>query len=146
MTRRRRALLGLLIATLVIVPAGWAVWRAITKPKPVRAYERVRLGMTLAEVTEAVGLPPGLYAAPIGNTYFSYELVSQAGFPYASLPSIHDEQAEIGLSVERWFWDEGMLWVAFDKAGKSVGCYLLYHVPPWSRPSFLDRVRAFIGL
>jgi hypothetical protein len=43
----RRRLLILLLATLLIVPAGaWAVWGAATKPEPVRAYERLRLGMT----------------------------------------------------------------------------------------------------
>jgi hypothetical protein len=144
MTTPRRRLLILLLATLVIVPvAGWVVWRAATKPEAVKAYERLRLGMTKGEVEKAIGMPPGYYRSypRVGIQDGNYvrqigPMPDAAGRPISSLPYYEG-------TVERWTWDDFWIWVAFGEDGKAVGFYLL---EPHQPPTLLERVRKWLGL
>src|SRR5262245_36009970 len=146
MLTRRRLLIGLLIATMLIVPAGgWAVWRAIAKPAPLRAYERLRLGMTLTEVEEAIGAPPGIHT-DISPAFLARRFpqhVRESGLPSETAEA---DWVHAKLTVERWSWEEYSINVAFDDDGKAVGYYLLQWPGEWPQPSFLDRLRQFVGL
>jgi hypothetical protein len=143
---RRRLLCGLLFASAVLVCV--VGWRAIYAPGHVRAYERVRLGMTLAEVEAAIGAPPGWYAEPklggITSGPFG-EYIRESGVPSKSLLNPQYRESA-GITVEQWIWDDYWIEVALDKDGKAVGYYLLESSGPRFRSSFLARLRAFIGL
>src|SRR5262249_42093750 len=95
-------------------------------------YDRLRLGMTPAEVEAAIGLPPGYYdttrppmpmsMSPLG------ELVRSTGLPKESLPDAAgrpspDHPARITLKM--WTWSQYWIWVGFDEQEKVVGYYLL---------------------
>src|SRR4051812_3959664 len=70
-----------------------AEWLGLTIPAPLPAcaYDRIRLGMTLHEVTEAVGMPPDDYSS---NPHLppsmspSGEYVRKVGLSPDSLPDI----------------------------------------------------------
>jgi hypothetical protein len=142
MLTRRRLLICLLIATLLIVPiGGWVVWRALYVPEPVRAYERLRLGMTREEVTQAIGMPQGNYGSrdlPLGMIA-STSVNREAGLSQADLGRRWTE-----VILEVWTWDEYWIAVAFDFNGTAVGHYL--YDCTYAPPSLLDRLRQFIGL
>jgi hypothetical protein len=56
MTTRRRLIAGTVVLVLLAgIAIGRMVWRQLTVPAPVLAYERIRAGMTLAEVEKAIG-------------------------------------------------------------------------------------------
>jgi hypothetical protein len=136
MLTRRRLLICLLIATLLIVPvAGWVVWREITKPEPVRAYERLRLGMTHEEVQTAIGAPQEDFDLPWGDLTIIREI---------GLPSAHLRDLSGFATGDQWFWDDFCIWVVFDDRGQAVGLYL---IDTGNRPpSVLEQLRAWVGL
>jgi len=101
-------------------------------PTGVTEYDRLRLGMTPAEVEAAIGLPPGYHdttrpqmppsMSPIGD------YVRSTGLPTKSLPDAAgrpspDYPARITLKM--WTWSDYWIWVAFDEREKVVGYYLL---------------------
>ena len=138
---RQRFVIGVVIVTLAAVLAfTWVGWREVTTPEPVRAYERLRLGMTKDEVINAIGVPPGNYTNnESGRTYF--ERIRESGMPFEKLRSA-------SVTVELWMWKDHSISVAFDEAEKTAGFYLFWmtdYSQPY-QPSFIDRVREFLGL
>ena len=151
MLTRRRFVTVLLIATPFLPFIAWFVWWSVFSPFPVRAYERLRLGMTPMEVEKAIGVPPGRYdeweppRGGITSGQFGIDL-RESGLPRASLPHSFPEWRDSDLTIERWVWDDFWIWVVFDKDEKVVGFYLLKSSGPTHSPSLLDRLRQFIGL
>jgi hypothetical protein len=145
MLTRRRLLIGLLIAMALIAPVVcWSVWRAISLPRPIRAYERIRLGMTPDEVERAIGMPPGEFApltAYMSRGYPQY--IRESGLPSETADA---EWVHARMTVQRWRWEEYAIYVAFDEDEKAVGYYLLQWPGAWTPPSFFDRLREFVGL
>jgi hypothetical protein len=118
-----------------------------------RAFGRIRLGMTQSEVETAIGMPPGDYdtknffksltSGPFG------EYVSQSGLPDSSLPDANNRPSpgySGKLTVHRWIWEDYWIWVAFDERDMVVGYYLLEAMDanyPRHPPGILDRVKAW---
>jgi len=89
--------LTLLLVTLAVC----GVLLATRDPEPVRAYDRIKLGMSLREVQDAIGMPAGDYRSTISSI---------------SLPA-WDSRVK-GLlsrpySLRTWDWDSYKLLVAF---------------------------------
>lgn len=153
MTRRRWVFLGL-AAVLLLGLASCLLWPV---PRAVRAYERLRLGMTQQEVEAAIGEPPseksrfpymsrGSAVARI--VPFTGDVVRENGVPYRNLeePSGESESATpTVLPFTGWQWnDHEQLWVAYDRSEQVIGYYL---VKPWPYPpTLLERVRTRVGL
>ena len=120
--RRWRLFIGL---GLVLLLGSLVAW-FIVVPSEVRAYYWIREGMTLSEVEDVIGLPPGDYKNP---KLPKYEL------------SVSNDGSGRPVTVQLWRWDSHEIWVAFDADGKTVWKEL----DP-NRISLFDRVRAFWGL
>jgi hypothetical protein len=151
MSKRR-----LLICTFGVVPAGLTFWLVVwwfvpTEPAEVRAYERLQLGMTTEKVQAIIGLPPGDYGPESGlrkspsSGPFGQEVKSK-GLPSANL---HGPGGFPKYTVERWLWKDYWIWIAFDERGQAVGIYLIEVMDesyPRTKPSFLDRLRTWLGV
>ena len=117
------------IVLAIVLVGAVGVWMLLV-PEAERAYNRIRLGMTLSEVEEAIGLPPW---EPTPSTLPTRVLVRETGIPWAT----HD----YGLPSALWLeWRDYMIEVTFDESGKTVGFYL------FRSPNFLDGVRWKLGL
>jgi hypothetical protein len=121
--RGRRVIAGLVavalafLLTVALRPRG---------PQPCRmTFEQVREGMTFDEVCATVGGPPGDYSR--GESWWGGHGVKFCG-------------------CEGWLGPDAQLMVRFDPDGRAdrvsvVGCERCV-----SKPSFLDRLRARLGL
>jgi hypothetical protein len=116
-TTRRRLIAG---TTVLVLLAGLAigrmVWRQLTVPAPVLAYERIRVGMSLAEVEKAIG---------------------------ASKPHYRSGSVETWMWDQCWIsveFDEKN-----GKVLRADLCQAGPPPTPYS-PTFFERMRAFIGL
>lgn len=142
MKRWRLALVvGMVLA--ISVAAAWLL-RETATPLPVRAYSRVRLGMTLDEVENAIGCPAECYGIQLSMRVAKVE--RQTGLRYESLcdgPGRRFIADREQLTVERWTWDEHCIWVAFDGGGRVVGAYLLED-RIWQRAGFFDRMKMIL--
>lgn len=119
----------------LMIAVGWTpVPPANVVPAPLRAYDRIRLGMTLPQVTAAIGVPPGQYDGqqpPTGpqltlsGPFAVYE--RETGLPVKCFPDAGGRPGryEGTLTVERWMWSDYWIDAAFDNNGKTVGFYLL---------------------
>jgi hypothetical protein len=122
---RRRVLLGLLLASAVLVCfAGW-MWIA-TRPRVTRErFEQVKEGMTREEVIRTVGGPPGDYSRR------------------------DDPRLWIFSSNERWRSDDGELLIGFDGAGIATEVVVLPAIPDEFNPGpppLTERIRRWLGL
>jgi hypothetical protein len=115
----------------VVVPPG---------PRPGRAaFDRVRVGMTRAEVRAAVGGPPGDYAGGSRG-------------PYTCFPQNHLPDGHLPWEYSQWYADDAMLLVAFrdEVAGRSPNARAVdVHVEgyqPRRPPTWVERARAWAGL
>ncbi len=142
MTRRRWVYLGL----AVLLALGLAVRFFWPSPFPVRAYERLRLGMTKSEVEAIIGEPPTRcnffrYSVPIGS-------ISPPDLPVIGSrlreTGIRCADVREGQPLDGWEWEDGGLWVTYDRDGQAVGYYLVG--PMFPPPTFLDRVRAWLDI
>jgi hypothetical protein len=69
-TTRRRLIAGTVVLVLLAgIVIGRIVWRQLTVPAPVLAYERIRVGMTLAEVENAIGASKPHYSSGSVETW-----------------------------------------------------------------------------
>jgi hypothetical protein len=139
MLTRRRLLICLLSATLLIVPVGgWVAWRMIPVPTQVQAYERLRLGMTLGEVEKVIGAPPGLQHETL--TQANPTLIHESGIPFINWQDGWPNSGE----PTKWVWKDFWIWVLFDDDGKAVGLYLFDSNGQPESP--LGRLRKLIGI
>lgn len=144
MTRRRIVYTG---AALILAPIGAAVvlglflhWRA---QFPVRAFERIAIGMGRDEVAAAIGLPPGSYARPLPGLpeyldVIRSEKIRELGDTAVSGGSV----AFIPTRHESWCWDDFWIATTLDD-GKVVGA-ALYAIP--NPPTLFERLRRLLGL
>ena len=98
------------------------------------AYARVQLGMTRAEVTDAIGLPPGYYEGerpmpPSMSRIVRPPPLKQAGLAYENLDGAERKMLEV------WVGRDFVIWVLFGEDGAAVGSYLLELHPDGHRPS-----------
>jgi hypothetical protein len=87
------------------------------------AYARVQLGMTRAEVTEAIGLPPGYHEGrrpmpPSMSRFVRTPPLKQAGLAYEDLDGAERKMLEV------WVGRDFVIWVLFGEDGAAVGSYL----------------------
>lgn len=101
---------------LVFAGGVGVAWYA-TRPYPCRAtFERVKEGMTRAEVEATVGGPPGSYRS-----------------------EFHPDLIEDGS----WFTDDADLYVWFGDDGRVVQTHV--HVGEMQSPTYLTRLRKRLG-
>jgi hypothetical protein len=127
--------LGLLLALL-----GASFLISFTRqPGPVRAYERITLGMTQQEVE----MQPGNYSStPVISSMIPIgDCIRKMG---ASERVEQDFQAG---RVRSWTWDEYQIWVTFDEDGKATGYHLLQDITEYRRSSdFFEWLRELLGV
>jgi hypothetical protein len=141
MSRKRLVLVG--AVSLALVAVGGML--LLPPPTPVRAYDRIKDGMTLPEVIAIIGMPPGDYDDS-GHPRHK-RLVRETGISAGCLPDASGSREvyyDGELTVERWLWSEYSILVAFDQNGKAVGIYLLESVG--GPRSFLGSVRGWLGI
>jgi hypothetical protein len=136
MQRKWRLWLG--VTMLAVLPGvGWLLLH-LARSEPVRAYDRIQLGMTLPEVQRAIGRSAdhsSIPLMPLSTGPFGTYL-RKTGLP---LENVHAPDQVV--TVEHWTWDDYWIWVAFDEDGKAVGYYLML-----MGDSFSDRMRRALGL
>jgi len=122
------------LALALLVACGGVGW-IIVDPfahEAERAYGRLRLGMTITEVEEAIGKPVGFREKGLVVLPRDYRLRRETG-----VRVFHSN-----LIWHAWCWSEYQIDVVYDDSSTNVG-YYLYETP---RLSLLDRLRRVIGL
>jgi hypothetical protein len=106
-------------------------------PIPQTAISSVRVGMSLEEITEAIGVPPGNYSGhpdPIVVTW--YEWKNTKGMGGNDLRMLN--------GGEEWIGKVRSIYVRFDEQGLAdeirIGKVIRYE------PPLFDRVRSILGL
>ena len=99
-----------------------------------RAYSRIKLGMTLKEVTTAIGLAPGYYEGeiprpPSMGRWVKTPPLQQAGVDFEQL------RQDRPRKLEAWIGRDYVIWVHFDDEGTAIGSYLLELYPDEMRGS-----------
>jgi hypothetical protein len=142
---KKRIIWGLAGAVML----GLAAWMLWPTPFPVRAYERIRLGMTPDEVQATIG-HAGQPAPPPALVPFRWlpfqRYVRQQGLDVMELAESVGNMLPsqlLQLYSEYWLFDDYCIVVIF-RDGRAVGCYLLGDEPEF--PPFLERLRAWVGL
>src|SRR5262245_41710592 len=125
--RRWRLFIGLGLGLVVLLLGYLAMWFAI--PSEVRAFERIQEGMTINEVENVIGLPPGDYSSPARTRLPSISLLNSGVL------------RKPGYTLKSWAWDNYEISVVFDPDGRTTRKRL---DPP--RPSIFDQVRQFLGI
>jgi hypothetical protein len=142
MNWKRLLLIGPPLLLVCLAAAG--TWVLLREPDQVRAYHRLRLGMTRSDAIAAIGMAPGDYTSH--PTEFDWEVVEKTGLPYEGLIGlITEKQNRVPGSdkrLEGWMWDEIAIAVAFDEDGEVIGYCLLKD----GRLSFWDLLRANLSL
>src|SRR5271163_2020789 len=109
---------------LALLVASCGICLVIIEPfhESVRAYGRIRLGMTPLEVEGAIGLPPGDYAGfgpqPLSMSGHVLAVSQETGIPFSH---INEEQHR----VDCWDWPDYTVWVYYDSSFKVDGFYLV---------------------
>jgi hypothetical protein len=101
--------------------------------------------MTLSEVEQEIGMPPGWYCSFPEMPPSISPLGKSVRNSWAPKPS----SGYAGpLTENRWIWDDYWIFVDFDKNGRAVGLDLLEDEggARWAAPTLLDRVRKWLGL
>jgi hypothetical protein len=125
------------LGVLLLFSLGiWAVLLATREPEPVRAYDRLKVGMTLPEVEQAIGMPAGDY-----RTRPPTMMITVGSSLKVTMIPI--DEAPVGWDIESWQWDEYSISVFVDTEGHVTGYFLDGEPEP---PGFFDRVRTFLGL
>jgi hypothetical protein len=119
---RRRVLCGLLVISAVLACFGGWLWMASGPRVSLLRFERVKEGMSHAEVNGIVGGPPG--------DYFSDGRVNKFD---------HDDGHQ-----SWWFGDDAALIVDFNDSGTVANALILEY--PSVRPTFTERIRRWLGL
>jgi hypothetical protein len=116
------------LMVLSVSLGSYGVLSKTSQPWQVRAYSRITLGMTLSEVEDVIGMPAGSYGTICDIPSMTpLRQIRKTGLPIESLPDAAGRPGigYIGkLTVEHWSWDEYVISVALDEAGKVVGYYL----------------------
>ena len=150
MTRRR---LTIGVGLLLLLLSGLLTWKWFIPTEPERAYERLRLGMTLEEVESAIGkksgdfrdIPSSDASSFVMNT-FDLEPVRVAGIPYYG-PMLTGPWRDNRNNRNRqlWTWEHLQICVFLDDEGKAEGIYLL-KLNYYFKPTFFERMRGLLGI
>lgn len=132
--RLRRPLLVLGLLACLAGGAAWLLWP--DDPLGPRAFDRIQLGMTTAEVEAAVGVPG---ADSIWGDLIIWSFDSPWQVASKGVIDVDRDQVMV------WQGDQYLIAVRFDHAGTAIGVSLIKPAP-WKRNSFLDRLRAHLGL
>lgn len=132
LTPRRLAVAAVLLALLVVTGGVAVTSLRSSEPRACRAtFERVRVGMSRAEVIATVGapltVPMATWPKPVNPHFF----------------------VRFGLPVHAPTWhtdDHLMLTVYFDKRDRVADVELIDLSPLLDRPSFLQRARRWLRL
>jgi hypothetical protein len=142
MTRRtpRLLLFGLTAAVLAIMLAAWALWprTAITRENA----DKIRMGMTLAEVEAILGGPArDESTASLTDDNLDMELV---GIPEILFDATCDGEMVPASNRKLWISDSVVVRVCFDAEGRA----LCNESVPVRRAELspLDRLRRWLGL
>lgn len=128
-------LLGLL-AVLVGV-AGWLLLPA--DPIGPRAFERIQLGMTEEEVEAVMGSPAGSY---VSETITDAQLIRRRYLiEWKRMDSDNGKRYS-----KAWHGDSYWIQVDVNEQGKALAAGLFDKRTDLSQPTFLDRLRAWLGL
>src|SRR5262249_22286451 len=102
---------------LLVLAASWLLWNWLIPPFPIRAYERLRLGMTQEEVETAIGLPPGYYDG-VGPMPVSMSgivsIFREAGLPSNKLSDARNANDDSRVTIQFWVWEDYCIWTACD--------------------------------
>jgi hypothetical protein len=94
----------------------WLLLPPLKSPVTRAAFERIRPGMTLAEVEEVLGGPPGHYET--GEV--DLDLSRGTGEFFNIHLSMEVLLGKRQFRHEWWKGDEGLAWVCFDEQGRVV--------------------------
>jgi hypothetical protein len=99
---RRRLWLGLsLLLIVALVVGGLFYWLSL--PFPVRVYHSLRVGMTLAEVEQTIGSPPGNQPEITDvNSRNPYTEIERKGYLAPGVKFHHGP---------RWIWKDYLIWL-----------------------------------
>jgi hypothetical protein len=141
---KRHWRLWTVLALLLLSLGVGSVLLATREPWPVRAYDRLKLGMTREEVEGVVGMPAGNYRTPIMGMPL-WRLGREAGIPWPRWWTADAaDRADTAGIFSFWYWDDYCISVAFDKDKLAIGLFLLEE--DRQTPGFFERVRRFLGL
>src|SRR5437870_3671391 len=132
MARRRRMLISVSILALVALGIFVGGWLLQPKPRIDRAAaDQIKPGMTLREVEEIIGVPPGDYGVGKGETQPTWESLQ---WPFKRPPH----------TTQEWLGQENAISVWIDDDGKVTG----HSFQPVYREydSTFDRLLGMIGL
>jgi hypothetical protein len=133
----------LIAAVPVVLGAAWLLWGWLVVPFPVRAYERLQLGMTASEIEASIGEPPsGSANDPTRDLSFWWGNYSLDSKGLESSCALIDADHPAKLVRLWWAWDQHCIWVLFDDSGHAIGIYLNERT---HAPSFFDRLRGKLG-
>jgi hypothetical protein len=141
----------------ITVALGVGVWFLWPAQFPIRAYERVRLGMTRDQVeaimqkapTQELYYPTGdeLWPRPVFITSDG-RVIREIGYPARWVVGVGTEEQLAGFEKARlddWMFGDYEIWVTYDSAERAVGCDVI-DFPVIVAPTFLDRIRTWLGL
>jgi hypothetical protein len=136
--KRNKMHLVLLLAMMVVimVPAGFCVlvW-CMNQPAPGinrHSYERIEEGMTMAEVEDILGGPPGDYRK------------HKSGIRYRAEGGIFGDEPRGMKSLEYWYSDSTDIRVGFADDGRV--CWKQNREIPPREDSLVERLRRLLGL
>jgi hypothetical protein len=137
-------ILVLVVGALIVFSRPWAITRA--------TYNKIRLGMSLAEVQSAIGLPPGdYYVGPKGPGGFArgpnIMNVLEDGLPRKDIPGSFADYVKAKRQNDvlvTWCGNRKIIWVALDKDGKVIGRYLA-DVESVFEPSVAQSMQMWFG-
>jgi hypothetical protein len=132
---RHRRRVWLSAAVPIVLGVCWMAWQSPT-PFPVKAYERIQLGMTRAEVEQILRGPAGNYSgSPQPYLRGPTEALREKGIPRPSAVTPSGfVVVPSDLYWEYWYWPEHWTMVASDNHDVVIGCYLDKAYPDWRRP------------
>jgi hypothetical protein len=124
----RRRFLQLISATALLVLAATLTWIFWPRPQLIPGgFEKVKVGMTLAEVETVLGGPPGVYCSD--RAYANYTTSGVKGKRDSSI-------------IHEWVGAENCIAVWFNADGQSTG---LWHGRTLYTPGYFDRVLGWFG-
>jgi hypothetical protein len=148
----KKAILWGLAGVLALGVGTWFLWSA---PFPVRAYERIRLGMTGEEVETAIGGPPThwFWAVSPADEAACYASISPLGLNlvrktggriFCVADRLPGQKAPNEYTGDGWLFANYDLRVLYDPAGRVAGYELIEG--SLGPPTLFDRIRAWLGL
>jgi hypothetical protein len=116
---RRRLLFGFVFASAALVCFACLLWLATPRRPTLARFEQVTKGMSRDEVMRTVGGPP------------------------TKIPGVSEQLfIEPDVSLDVWACEDGMLLVHFDDDGTAARV----SVAPLQPPTFIDRIRRWLGM